>query len=123
MRRGPARRKKRNYKAEYQRRIARGKAQGLSKSQSRGHPRKGEKAASSLFERVKQKTREDAKHVFGTVPKRNDEHPDAFTYEEFLIDKRKREGRFDWTDEGAFVQAITALGLTANEAYTLWFSS
>lgn len=34
--------KKRDYKAEYQRRIARGKAKGLSLSQSRGHPKAGE---------------------------------------------------------------------------------
>lgn len=32
-------RKKRDYKAEYERRIARGKAKGLSRSQSRGHPK------------------------------------------------------------------------------------
>ena len=31
--------RKRDYKAEYARRIARGKAQGLTRSQARGHPR------------------------------------------------------------------------------------
>ena len=40
-------RKKRDYKAEYRRRIERGLQKGLSKSQARGHPRKGEKHASS----------------------------------------------------------------------------
>lgn len=35
-------RKKRDYKAEYRRRIARGKAKGLSRSQARGHPATGE---------------------------------------------------------------------------------
>ncbi|MDQ7020070.1 MAG: hypothetical protein Q9M33_13020 [Robiginitomaculum sp.] len=35
----------RNYKAEYQARLARGKAKGLSKAQARGHPRPGEPAA------------------------------------------------------------------------------
>src|SRR5690554_5564793 len=35
--------KKRNYKAEYARRIARGKKRGLTKSQARGHAKPGEK--------------------------------------------------------------------------------
>ena len=35
--------KKRDYKAEYQRRIERGRAKGLSKSQARGHPTSKEK--------------------------------------------------------------------------------
>jgi len=34
--------RKRNYKAEYARRIARGTAKGLSRSQARGHPRHDE---------------------------------------------------------------------------------
>ena len=41
----------RNYKAEYRRRIARGRARGLSRSQARGHPKAKEqsiKAASSI---------------------------------------------------------------------------
>jgi hypothetical protein len=37
--------RKRNYKAEYRRRLTRGKAKGLSKAQARGHPRPGEPAA------------------------------------------------------------------------------
>lgn len=39
--------RKRDYKAEYARRLARGKALGLSRAQARGHPRKGEPLASS----------------------------------------------------------------------------
>jgi hypothetical protein len=38
--------KKRDYKAEYRRRIERGRAKGLSRSQARGHPRSGERHAS-----------------------------------------------------------------------------
>jgi hypothetical protein len=49
--------RKRDYKAEYARRIARGKALGLSRSQARGHPRKGEPSASS----AKSKPKSDAK--------------------------------------------------------------
>jgi hypothetical protein len=119
-RRRPAARK-RNYKAEYRRRLKQGKARGLSISQSRGHPRKGELTASKA--RIARVVADDAKRVFGFVPKRKPSHGDLFTYEEFLKDKQKREGRFDWTDEAAFVNAITDLGLTSNEAYTLWFSA
>ena len=39
--------RKRDYKAEYKRRLESGKARGLSKAQARGHPRKGEPLASS----------------------------------------------------------------------------
>ena len=38
--------KKRNYAAEYRRRIRRGRTRGLSRAQSRGHPRKREKPLS-----------------------------------------------------------------------------
>lgn len=37
--------RKRDYKAEYARRIARGKARGLSRSQARGHPKAEERYA------------------------------------------------------------------------------
>lgn len=40
-------RKPRDYKAEYARRITSGRRRGLSPSQARGHPRKGEPPASS----------------------------------------------------------------------------
>ena len=42
-------RRKRNYKAEYARRIARGKAKGLSRSQARGHPHHHEPYISEII--------------------------------------------------------------------------
>ncbi len=39
--------RKRDYKAEYRRRIEQGLAKGLSKSQARGHPRSGERHPSA----------------------------------------------------------------------------
>ncbi len=40
--------KQRNYKAEYRRRLARGKAKGLSRAQARGHPKAGERLLSGM---------------------------------------------------------------------------
>lgn len=40
--------RKRDYKAEYQRRIAKGRARGLSRAQARGHPKAGESLASQV---------------------------------------------------------------------------
>ncbi len=43
----PMAKRKRDYAAEYRRRVARGLRRGLSRSQSRGHPRKREKPLSN----------------------------------------------------------------------------
>ncbi len=114
-RRRPAARK-RNYKAEYKRRVKREKLSGRVRDYKAEYRRR-------KYLAIERQTAADAKRVFGYVPHRKHDHPDTFTYEEFLADKKKREGRFDWTDEANFVKAITDLGLTAREAYTLWFSS
>ena len=109
-RRRPATRK-RDYKVEYARRKKYGKPRDYKKEYEQRRARE-----------LKKLVEEDARRVFGRKPKRDDRHPDPLTYEDYLIDRKKRDGRFDWTDEGAFIAAVTGLGLTANEAYTLWFS-
>ncbi len=118
-RRRPGRRK-RDYKKEYARRKELAK---LRKRRDRDSKR-----------RIRERVRDDARKVFGKIPKLKPDapriedgtrsYPDPLSYEEFLKDKTKREGagKFDWTDENAFIAALTQLGLTANEAYTLWFS-
>lgn len=103
--------RKRNYKAEYQRRKLYGKPRDYKAEYQARKKREIEKAVAR-----------DAKKVFGFIPVRDVRHPDPLTYEEFLIDKAKREGKFAWTDEHQFVASLTELGLTPTEAYTLWFS-
>ena len=120
--------RKRNYAAEYARRIARAKEKGYSKSVARGHARKGEagiKAAKFLGVKagadIDAIVAADARRVFGRKPKREfGEAP--VQYEEKLIELKKREGRFEWTDEAAFIAAMGDLGMTTHDAYTFWFS-
>jgi hypothetical protein len=111
--------KKRNYKAEYKRRIARAKARGFSVSQARGHAKPTE--LSITAENMRMVVGKDAKRVFGRKPKRLPGE-DVFAYPERLEEMKKREGQFQWLDESAFIESITKLGLTEREAYTLWFS-
>jgi hypothetical protein len=122
--------KRRDYKAEYARRIKRALDQGYSRSVARGHAKhkKGElgikaarvlnvKPGTNIFEIVAR----DAKYVFGRKPKRKDE-PDAPTYLLTLEEKAKREGRFDWLNEAEFIESMKGLGFSERESYTMWFS-
>lgn len=119
---------KRDYKVEYRRRKASQSERGIKRDyKSEYRKRKASEIKRGVKrdyhrEYVRRKVREDAKRQFGFIPKRDKRHPDPMTYEEFLIDKRKREGLLQWTDEHAFVEAILAMNLTEKEAYTLWFS-
>lgn len=117
-------RKKRDYKAEYKRRLARAKVLGISKSVARGHPKKGEKPLGRRTTRkdIEDVVAKDAKRVFGKKPKRTKEEQFPIDYEIKLADLKRRDGRFEWTDEASFVGTLQALGMTAHDAYTLWFS-
>ena len=122
--------KKRDYKAEYKRRIARAEEKGYSRAVARGHARKGEagiRAAKFLGIRVGSDidgvVRRDKIRVFGKkVPKRQKGEQD-FEYEFRLEEERQRkEKRFKWTSQEEFIASLVNLGLTENEAYTHWFS-
>lgn len=112
-------RSNRDYKAEYQRRLANARVRGFSVSQARGHHKPNE--LSITAENLRLIVGKDAKRVFGRKPHRLPGE-DVFAYPERLEDLKKRDGKFEWLDESTFIESITKLGLTEREAYTLWFS-
>lgn len=121
--RRPAGSRKRNYKAEYARRKAGMAKRGITRDYKREYQRRLELKRERLLEELHELAERDAKRVFGVIPKRDEDHPDPISYEDYLKDRQKREERdFKWTDERSFVDSITGLGLTEKEAYTLWFS-
>jgi hypothetical protein len=139
-------RKKRNYRAEYKRRIERALQKGYSRSVARGHPKI--KTITVDYSGVKRKKRvvvevglkgakylgvrpgtdfqkliqADAKHVFGEIPKRREIDSDSPRYQLRLEELQKRGGVFDWTNEQNFIAEMQAAGLTERDAYTQWFS-
>lgn len=130
--------KKRDYRAEYRKRIARGRARGLPRNIAAGHPKRGRdigieqaKALSEKFDvevsptRVKNIVLEDNKYTFGRyVRRRKKGHGDRSSdeYALRLGELKRRDGIFDWENEARFIQQMMGLGKTPREAYTLWFS-
>ena len=99
------------------------KARGLTRDYAAEYKRRKELARQRLIDDLHELAERDSKRVFGRIVYRDQRHPDTITYEDYLKDRQKREERdFSWTDEASFIQSITAMGLTENEAYTLWFS-
>lgn len=94
-------RKPRDYKAEYQRRIERGQRMGFSRSQSRGHPTKGEKSIGFVRE-IRRAIRSDSKEFRRRIRERM---------------KSVSSNPSDWAD------LLTFEGIsTRHEAYTLFYS-
>ena len=128
----------RNYRAEYQRRIERAKVKGYSKSVARGHAPRGVaglrtakflglEPGESLGLAPRDKRGrlkivvEDARRTFGEKPVRErGDTPES--YAEKLAELQERKGKFEWSNEPAFVAMMLKLGLTEREAYTHWFS-
>lgn len=138
--------KRRDYRAEYQRRIARAKALGYSKSVARGHPRKAKGEiglARSKQMLIRAGATIERKGRKGTIA-----NPFRPTYAQ-IRERAKRLGlplggatfkgkrgripiawagepgdRYLTDDETRdnFIEYYTTWGLTSQEAYTLWFS-
>ena len=134
---------KRDYRAEYARRISRLEAQGFSRSQARGHvktktiddERGGRRTIrlerSIRTERVREKVETDRRAAFGDLPKR-ERGETAAHYDKRLDDARKehersaeydpdREPAYDWDDFEGFLDSMLDDGLNEHEAYDLWF--
>lgn len=121
--------KQRDYKAEYRARVKRALDEGYSRRVARGHAGKRElgiklakkldvKPGSDPFKIV----RADAVRVFGSKPKYTAADGNLAGYQLRLAEMAEREGVFDWTDEGTFIEQLQELGFSEREAYTLWVS-
>lgn len=139
-------RRKRDYRAEYKRRIERALQKGYSRSVARGHPKTrtitvqtaaGPKKKKQIVEVGIKASKflgirpggdflklilADSKHVFGEVPKRREGDNDSPRYQLRLEQLQERGGVFDWTNEQNFIAEMQAAGLTEREAYEQWFS-
>jgi hypothetical protein len=121
--------RKRNYRAEYKRRIDRALAKGYTRAVARGHAPKGTagiKAAKFLGVNpgadLDDLIERDAKYTFGRKPKRRKDDTTPPEYQLRLEEMWKRDGRFDWRSEAEFIEQMQGLGFSKREAYTLWFS-
>lgn len=132
--------KKRDYAAEYARRIKRGRDRGLSLSISRGHPSKkiGEvgirRARDMLLPgpvsliRLPSEVRHGYRPTYADIRRRLRSLNLQFSLQA-LRGKRGRipkafvggEIQDDETRDD-FIELLTGYGFTAREAYTLWFS-
>lgn len=122
--------RKRDYKAEYARRIARAKEKGYSRSVARGHARHGE-AGIRVAARmgvtpgadIDSTVAKDKRRVFGRKIPRRAPGEGPLEYEERLTEiQQKPERQFKWTTQDDFIASLIELGLTEREAYTHWFS-
>jgi hypothetical protein len=132
-------RKPRDYKAEYARRIARAAKQGIPRNVARGHARKGTAGiklakilgipvGSAVADRPRV-ARPSPDYVGPTF----EERLEAAGFGSFLVEQRRRVLRRDTDLDGRaikrvstrqeeFVQVIMEAVHTEREAYTQWFS-
>ena len=123
-------RKQRDYKAEYQRRIAKTPKGSVARAVARGHAPKGKagkRAAKFLGIKagsdIDQFIDKDKARVFGKkVPKRQFGETEQDFEDRLRELKRRKETEFKWTSEADFIESLIGLGLTEREAYTHWFS-
>lgn len=112
--------RKRDYAAEYARRIARANAKGYSKAVARGHTPKGVislKRSKQLKGRLPPGfviIRKNPRRGFRATQNTRAKNLREVGIREFLSDVT--------TNEGEFIRLLTQSGFNEREAYTLWFS-
>lgn len=132
----PTQPRKRDYKAEYRRRLKRLEALGLSRSVARGHPRTGEVGAAERRQLRDAATSpspggwrlEDGTMTRGQPAGDDPIRKAAADRIAALLGMRSpvAQGRHELLrrheDRKRFVEAACALGVTEQQAYTFWFS-
>jgi hypothetical protein len=118
-------RKKRNYAAEYKRRIARATAKGYTRDIARGHPKKGSfgiKAAKFLkVDPGPKPSFEQSLKLAGFTNLLEDTRK---AYLKRIKAKVKRgELSLVVTSQEEFIQVVMETEYSANEAYSAWFGS
>lgn len=128
--------KKRDYKAEYQRRLERLEAAGLTRSVARGHPRRGELGAAELRQlraAVRIPSPSGWRLEGGVMTRGPAEGDDplrkaAADRVAALLEIRSPvgQGRHELLrrrdDAKAYVELLMAFGVSEQQAYTFWFS-
>lgn len=119
-----ARKKVRDYKAEYARRIDRARRSGVDRSVARGHPRRGLVGIRlSKQYGVKPGSKIANLPIRATGRSVSDDIIDR--ERELLIDQGisiKEINAIDFHDEESFIKKLLELGYTPREAYQLRFS-
>lgn len=118
--------KRRDYRAEYNRRLERARELGYSRRVARGHARKDEyglreakRATLASHHRVS--AGQSKYHATGREIDETTFRKGIQEAIEFGVNERKIR-KLDITDEESFIKMLLDLGLTPKEAYTLRFS-
>ncbi len=113
--------RKRDYAAEYQRRVARAEAKGYSRSIARGHPPKGVLGI-SLSNKLKVPVGTEIADISLRHVDRPGADPDVIENElraEGFTDRELDE--IDYLDQDSFLRMMLDYGYTPHEAYQLYF--
>lgn len=108
--------KKRNYKAEYRRRVKKAKKRGISRAQARGHPKHGEyglKEARGLGIKPVAIDLVRKARKWAIVAKKKHRKP--------KMPKALPE-TINVVSQSAFIDLLKQQGFSEREAYTMWFS-